>query len=218
MSQRLIYVMDPMCSWCWGFAPVIDAIQQSFPQLPLHLVAGGLRPGVTDPMPDAARRVLAEHWQRVQQTSNQPLLTPQALPANFIYNTEPACRAIVVARQLNAERVWLLVKAIQYAFYAQAADVTHSSTLLDLAEQAGYNRKTFNEAFVAEEAHSAIKADFAWVGDLGISGFPTLLAERDGMLALLSNGYQPADNILPLLKRWVDAGEAALAGDVKRDN
>ncbi|MEO8644510.1 MAG: DsbA family protein, partial [Pseudomonas sp.] len=19
--QRLLYVMDPMCSWCWGFAP-----------------------------------------------------------------------------------------------------------------------------------------------------------------------------------------------------
>jgi putative protein-disulfide isomerase len=23
---RLIYVMDPMCSWCWGFAPVMTAL------------------------------------------------------------------------------------------------------------------------------------------------------------------------------------------------
>ncbi|MEI5495541.1 DsbA family protein, partial [Pseudomonas aeruginosa] len=21
-KARLLYVMDPMCSWCWGFAPV----------------------------------------------------------------------------------------------------------------------------------------------------------------------------------------------------
>ena len=41
---------------------------------------------------------------------------------------------------------------------------------------------------------------------LGISGFPTLLAERDGMLALLANGYQPAEVVLPLLQRWVEAG------------
>ena len=26
MSARLIYVMDPMCSWCWGFAPVAQAL------------------------------------------------------------------------------------------------------------------------------------------------------------------------------------------------
>ena len=24
--NRLIYVMDPMCSWCWGFAPVAQAL------------------------------------------------------------------------------------------------------------------------------------------------------------------------------------------------
>jgi putative protein-disulfide isomerase len=23
---RLLYVMDPMCSWCWGFAPVAKAL------------------------------------------------------------------------------------------------------------------------------------------------------------------------------------------------
>lgn len=45
---------------------------------------------------------------------------------------------------------------------------------------------------------------------LGISGFPTLLAERDGMLALLSNGYQPAEGILALLQRWMGAGKGGV--------
>lgn len=208
MAQRLIYIMDPMCSWCWGFAPVIDALQVRFPDLPLHLVAGGLRPGVTDPMQDAARQALAEHWQAVGQTSGQPLLTPDALPAGFIYNTEPACRALVVARQLNADRAWALVKSIQSAFYTNAQDVTQCAVLTDLAEQAGYSRSKFSKAFVAEAAQTAVVADFNRVADLGISGFPTLLAERNGMLALLSHGYQNAESILPLLQRWVEAGKA----------
>ena len=25
-ATRLLYVMDPMCSWCWGFAPVVEAL------------------------------------------------------------------------------------------------------------------------------------------------------------------------------------------------
>lgn len=209
MSQRLIYIMDPMCSWCWGFAPVIDAIHSRYPDLPVHLVAGGLRAGVTDPMQESARQALAEHWQAVAEASGQPLLTPDALPAGFIYNTEPACRALVVARELNTDRVWSLVKSIQSAFYSEARDVTQCSVLIDLAEQAGYSRNKFSRAFVAEAGQTAVSADFAWVADLGIRGFPTLLAERDGMLALLSNGYQPADSILPLLQRWMEAGNAA---------
>jgi len=207
MSQRLIYVMDPMCSWCWGFAPVIDAIQAAFPQLDLHLVPGGLRPGVTDPMQDSTRLALAEHWQAVHAATGQPVLTPDDLPAAFVYNTEPVCRALVVGRELDAGKLWALVKAIQSAFYTQAIDVTQAGVLTDLAEGAGYSRNDFIEAFDAPETRVMLAADFAWVGDLGISGFPTLLAERNGQLALLGNGYQPAASLLPLLRRWVEAGD-----------
>jgi putative protein-disulfide isomerase len=42
------------------------------------------------------------------------------------------------------------------------------------------------------------------VQDLGIAGFPTLLAERNGQLALLTNGYQPLSELSPLLGRWLE--------------
>lgn len=207
MPQHLIYVMDPMCSWCWGFAPVVDAIEQAFPELPLQLVAGGLRAGVTDPMQDKAREAMAEHWRAVKATTGQPVLTPDALPANFIYNTEPACRALVAARELDTQKTWALVKAIQRAFYTQAQDVTCCSVLFDLAEQVGYPRKAFSKTFLRDDTRSTVKADFTWARDLGISGFPTLLAKRNGMLSLLTNGYQPSEVILPLLERWVRTGK-----------
>ena len=43
MSARLLYVMDPMCSWCWGFAPVARALgeQAQAAAVELHLVVGG---------------------------------------------------------------------------------------------------------------------------------------------------------------------------------
>jgi len=43
---HLLYVADPMCSWCWGFAPVIADICAAFgDRLPVRPVMGGLRPG-----------------------------------------------------------------------------------------------------------------------------------------------------------------------------
>ncbi|HAB02762.1 MAG TPA: disulfide bond formation protein DsbA, partial [Pseudomonas sp.] len=49
MTARLLYVMDPMCSWCWGFAPVASALIEQAAQagIATHLVAGGLRSGAT---------------------------------------------------------------------------------------------------------------------------------------------------------------------------
>ncbi|MDH5427723.1 MAG: DsbA family protein, partial [Nitrospirota bacterium] len=30
MSPTLIYVADPMCSWCWGFSPVLEEIRRLY--------------------------------------------------------------------------------------------------------------------------------------------------------------------------------------------
>ena len=50
-QPHLVYFADPMCSWCWGFAPVINAIRGRYGErLPVRLIVGGLRPGTTEPM------------------------------------------------------------------------------------------------------------------------------------------------------------------------
>ena len=73
-----------------------------------------------------------------------------------------------------------------------------------MAERAGIPRIEFAEAFDSQAMQEATAADFTWVQDLGIAGFPTLLAERDGQLALLTNGYQPLEVLAPLLGRWLE--------------
>ena len=183
MSARLLYVMDPMCSWCWGFAPVARALveQAQAAGVELHLVVVGLRTG-----------------------SGQPFTVDGALPEGFVYDTEPACRAIVAARSLAPDCAWTLTGLIQQAFYVQGRDVTQASVLVELAETAGVPRIEFAAAFDSVEQHAATAADFTWVQDLGIAGFPTLLAERNGQLALLTNGYHPLDPLSDLLGRWLD--------------
>lgn len=205
MNARLLYVMDPMCSWCWGFAPVAEALaeQASAAGVPLHLVVGGLRTGGA-PLEPNTRRYILEHWQAVQQTTGQVFRFEDALPDTFIYDTEPACRALVAARSLAPDIAWALLGLIQRAFYLDGRDVTHAGVLAELAEQAGLPRIEFVEAFDSLEQREATRADFAWVKDLGIAGFPTMLAERDGQLALLTNGYQPLGNLSDLLGRWLE--------------
>jgi len=205
MQARLLYVMDPMCSWCWGFAPVLESLaeQAAAAGVPLHLVLGGLRrDGVA--IDTAARVRYLGYWQAVNASTGQLFNFEQGLPEGLVYDTEPACRALVTARSLDVSSVWPLAKLIQQAFYTQGVDVTRASVLVDLAERAGIPRIVFAEAFDSAEQRAATLADFSWVQDLGISGFPTLLAERNGQLALLTNGYQPLEVLAPLLGRWLE--------------
>lgn len=210
MSARLLYVMDPMCSWCWGFAPVVEALaeQAAAHGVPMHLVAGGLR---RDQVAiDAAARVrYLGYWQAVNASTGQFFDFERGLPEGMVYDTEPACRALVTARQLDAESAWPLARRIQQAFYTEGADVTQGAQLAQLAQDAGIPRIEFAEAFDSLAMREATAADFTWVQDLGIAGFPTLLAERDGQLALLTNGYQPLEVLAPLLARWLERGAHA---------
>lgn len=205
MQARLLYVMDPMCSWCWGFAPVLEALteQAAAAGVGLQLVLGGLRRDSV--AVDAAARVrYLGYWQAVNASTGQMFNFEDGLPEGLVYDTEPACRALVTARSLAPELVWPLTQLIQRAFYTEGVDVTRASVLVDLAERAGIPRIVFAEAFDSAAQREATAADFSWTQDLGIAGFPTLLAENNGQLALLTNGYQPLDTLQPLLARWLE--------------
>ncbi|NWD49527.1 DsbA family protein [Pseudomonas gingeri] len=200
-----------MCSWCWGFAPVAEALvkQAQAAGVELHLVMGGLRTGSGTALESTTRRYILEHWQAVTEATDQPFTFEGALPEGFVYDTEPACRAVITARSLAADCAWRLVGLIQRAFYVEGRDVTQAGVLVELAEAAGVPRIEFAEAFDKAEQHAATAADFTWVQDLGIAGFPTLLAERNGQLALLTNGYQPLAELSPLLGRWLERAACA---------
>ncbi|MHA6493533.1 DsbA family protein [Pseudomonas borbori] len=210
MQARLRYVMDPMCSWCWGFAPVLDALakQADAAGVGLDLVAGGLR---RDSVAiDAAARVrYLGYWQAVNASTGQLFNFTDGLPVGLVYDTEPACRALVTARNLDPESVWALTQLIQEAFYTEGVDVTRASVLVALAERAGIPRIVFAEAFDSAAQREATAEDFRWVQRLGIAGFPTLLAEHNGQFALLTNGYQPLEVLEPMLARWLERASHA---------
>ena len=131
-ARRLLYVMDPMCSWCWGFAPVANALveQAQAAGVDVHLVVGGLRTGSGSALEPTTRRYILEHWQAVHEATGQPFKFEGALPDGFVYDTEPACRALVTARSLAPDCAWKLLGLIQQAFYAEGRDVTHASVLV----------------------------------------------------------------------------------------
>ncbi|NLJ11968.1 MAG: DsbA family protein [Gammaproteobacteria bacterium] len=204
-SPQLVYIMDPMCSWCWGFAPVMQQLleQAQAAGVATTLRVGGLRTGEQAVLDEQKRTYILQHWRAVAEATGQPFNFTDALPSGFLYDTEPACRALVVARELDASLLFDFLARLQQAFYQGGQDITRAVVLREIAAQAGYRPEAFAQGFDAADTHVALQTEFAWVQNLAVRGFPTVLAQHQQQYALLTNGYQPYSALQPLLERWI---------------
>ena len=206
--KHLLYVADPMCSWCYGFAPVIEGVADHFGErLPVQLMMGGLRAGNTRPMSPEDAATIAGHWRKVELATGQRFdFERLAARQGWVYDTEPACRAVVTMRLLNP-RVALAYKTrVQHAFYAEGRDTTQDAVLADVAAEAGVEREMFFAELVSVEARRETQRDFMAAGRAGIRGFPTLLAgDGTGHYLVVANGYRPLDGLPQALERWLES-------------
>jgi putative protein-disulfide isomerase len=209
MPPQLLYIADPMCSWCWGFSPVIDAVKDHFQdQLPVRILMGGLRPGTTEPMVDGMKADISGHWKHVQQATGQPFDLAFFHRERFIYDTEPASRAVVAVRRLEPDLVFEFLKKVQEAFYAMNRDVTGPDVLAAIAEESGLNREAFRVGIDTEETIKETWMDFETSRRLGVTGFPTLLAgSDDGSYEVITAGYRPWVEVKELIEEWRKAGD-----------
>jgi putative protein-disulfide isomerase len=208
---HLIYIADPMCSWCWGFSPVISGLAERFGErAPIQLLMGGLRPYTVEPLSAEDSAMIREHWGHVAERTGQPFDFAFFDRPTFVYDTEPASRAVITARNLRPGTEVGFLKAVQHAFYAGNQDITDEAVLTGIAEADGFDGPEFAEALASEAAREATRRDFAVSQQAGIRGFPTLLAgEPPTGYTIVTHGYQPLATLAELLDQWLTRQTAA---------
>jgi len=198
--MKLIYVGDPMCSWCYGFGKEMSELKARHPELALEIVVGGLRAGGTELLTDSGKQFRLGHWARVEAASGLPF-NREAFMAlkDFVYDTEPVCRAVVTARRVvPAADLLAVFRALQNGFYAQGRNTTDGKVLSELgaAELRKQGHDISDEAFFAAFSDAATIAetsrDFAKARAMGINSFPALLLDTGNGIVEVSPGYAHA--------------------------
>jgi putative protein-disulfide isomerase len=206
-SPHLIYFSDPMCSWCYGFSPVIEQIRANFGRaLPIRVIMGGLRPGTETPMTEEAKMEVGEHWVNVHEATGLPFNGAGMSAPGFIYDTDPAARAVVVARRDGEEMAAQFLGRTQRAFYAEGRDVTTPETLGEIAEELGFEREPFLADWATDEAKQETWRDYAISQRAGVTGFPTLVAgpNEEGVYGVVTRGFAAGDQVVAVLKEWLE--------------
>lgn len=208
-QKQLLYFADPMCSWCWGFSPVMQSvIEHSGDRLAITPVLGGLAANTTEAMDARTKSSIRQHWDHVHELSGQPFNYEFFDREEFIYNTALPCQAVVAARQLTPQRTLPFLADLHAAFYRDNRDITDFDTLCDVAGEFDLDREKFAQVLAADATTRETLQDFSLAGNLGIGGFPTLLGDAEGSITPISIGYRPWEQIQTALDDWLANSDA----------
>jgi len=203
-KPTLWYFADPMCSWCWGFSPVIAEVKKNYAeQINIALVMGGLQAGETNVLSESSREEIFHHWHQVEKMTGQSFLFDNALADGFIYNTEPACRAVITVSLIDPAKKFIYLNAIQIAFYTKNEDVTQTDCLQQLAVDCGIEAEEFKALFLDEKQRETAVKNFQFTQKAGVTGFPTLILNLDEQLHDITRGYQNYEKIAASLDKFL---------------
>ena len=194
---EIIYVGDPMCSWCWGISPALNRLEKAAVAnaIPYRIVLGGLRPGGGEAWTEEFKGFLRHHWEEVTERSGQPFGSDLFDKEDFNYDTEPACRAVVAARTLNPTVEGRFFELTQHRFYVLNEDPNEVTFYEPICEELDLDYDRFTALFTSPEIATATRRDFQLNRGWGVTGYPTVIFRKGDQLTAIARGYAEFDRM-----------------------
>jgi len=191
-----------MCSWCWGFAPVVEELRTYLStSYKFSLVMGGLRTKGQMSWNEGSKEYLRGHWKQVSQRTGQLFSDRLFEKEHFDYDTYPACKAVITVRELfGTPKSFSYLHTIQEAFYTRAEDITNLDVLCELLQTMNLDRTSFREFFESDRAQILMEHDFAKARSMGANAFPSLVVIDEEGHMVCQKGYRTFLEMQKLLK------------------
>jgi putative protein-disulfide isomerase len=185
----LHYIYDPLCGWCYGAKPLVQAAQSV---LPLIAHGGGMMTGANrQTVSSQLRNYVMPHDRRIAEYTGQPFgeayFEGLLRDETAVFDSAPPIAAVLAAEQI-AGRGLALLGCLQTAHYVEGRRIADNAVLLDLATQSGLEPEAFQQAFNEADTERHIKDSRALLAKVGGQGFPTFALEQEGQLTLVDIG------------------------------
>ena len=195
--MKLIYVFDAYCGWSHGFSRTLREVAARHPELPVEVVSGGLFTG-------DRRRPIAEFGYvqganaAISDTTGAEFgegYRRRIADGSFVMDSDAAARGMAALRQAAPGRAAELAAALQRAFYTNGHSLSDPATYAAIAQSAGLDAQAVVAAFQSPAARAAAEADYDRAARLGVTAFPTLLADNGDRVVILARGSATADEV-----------------------
>lgn len=199
--RRILFVTDPMCSWCWGMTPAIEhALAELATDVEFDFLLGGINTHGTQPIGEYGRNRLFRLWREVEATTGQRF--GYRLPEPLLYNSSLPCRAVHVVRQAVGEPPFAYLHRLQQLFFLESRNLNDRDTLAGEAAAFGVGRATFDVLMSSPLVDTALHGEFASARAYGTQALPSVLMETGGRRSLMAGGFVAGTMLVDLIERW----------------
>ncbi|MFD2999630.1 DsbA family protein [Pontibacter toksunensis] len=185
-----------MCPWSYGFTPVVRRLRALWHgRLIVQVLLGDMYAHATEPLSPEEKSNLAVSWHRIQEYTFQPFDYRFFKQRDFIYNTEPACRALLCVRLLRPKLLLEVLRAFHSAFFVDGHDLKDPGVLVRLVGLFGIEENLFLALFESEEIARQMEEEFSYVDSIGATSFPSVLVQTGQGVEKIAHGYVPLDQL-----------------------
>lgn len=205
MKPSVVFVTDPMCSWCWGMTPAVEhLIGVAGERFEFDVRLGGINTTSSLPVGAYGRKMLSKLWHEVAAVTGQPF--GHRVEPGTVYNSTLPCCAVEAARDVIGAPPFELLHALQRHFFVDGANVNDEAALLRVAGAVGIDPAALKARLYAVEVRERVRWSFNTARRYGTQALPSVLVSKNGYeFRLLAGGYVGADVLLADLDAWRSA-------------
>lgn len=198
--SKLIYVMDPLCGWCYGNSANTQHLYDTYKnQIDFEILPAGMWIGEnarkqSKPM----AQYIKKHDLQIQQVTGTAFGQDYfkfVENESIVLDSEIPSRAIVTVKKIWATQAVSFAIEVQKARYLHAKDLNDDATYLSICENLKLGKEQFIEAFHSQAIKKETQETFALAQQYA-SSYPTLLIEKEGKLYILEQGFAPIEGVL----------------------
>lgn len=193
--MELLYFANPWCSWCWGFAPTLEAVTANHPDIRLTVALGRLDINPSKPLSSKVRASIAEHWSHVHEMTGQPFAFETLERPDLTYDTTQACQALMLVRQNYPALAHAFLVRLGERYFRLGHDLTRVDLLSEAAAEFGLPKAAVQEALSSGTLQETMLAEWSQTERLGVGGYPTLLLLGQGKPRVLTIGWADTPQI-----------------------
>ena len=172
--STLFYVIDPMCSWCYAFAPTWQKIIENLPSnIKVVYVQGGLAPISNETMSNDMQNMLQGVWKQIHNSVGTEFNFDFWRKCTPRRSTYLSCQAAIAARVQGKE--YEMISAIQQQYYLNAKNPSNRDTLEEAAKMIEIDTKKFCKDLESDKIMLKLQEDFKIKDKIKVNSFPSLI-------------------------------------------
>lgn len=195
IQHTLYYVYDPMCSWCYAFAPTFEEVKNKLnDNINIVYIPGGLAKHSAEIMPKDMQTKIESIWYEIETAVGTKFNHDFWTKCEPRRSTYLSCQATIAARLQNKE--YEMIKGIQEAYYQKAMNPSDKDTLITVAKSIGLDIKRFKKELTAESTITLFEKDLNLRRRLYVRAFPSLVLKYKKETYPIAHEYNNPQKIL----------------------